>query len=143
VLCSSHLLSLYGSAGENDDYGRLHKSWLYRIKPSVTHEPFHPRVPSHDYLISEFNQSSSSTTPTQLHWNPFNIPDTKTNFIDGLFTISGAGSSFLRHGFAVHMYVANASMEGCAFSNADGDFLIVPQQDKAFHFPDWIIKSTL
>lgn len=106
------------------------RSWLYRIKPSVTHEPFHPRVPSHDYLISEFNQSSSSATPTQLRWSPFGIPDTKTNFIDGLFTICGAGSSFLRHGFAVHMYAANASMEGCAFANADGDFLIVPQQGR-------------
>jgi homogentisate 1,2-dioxygenase len=25
-------------------------------------------------------------------------------------------------------YIANASMEGHAFANADGDFLIVPQQ---------------
>lgn len=106
------------------------RSWLYRIKPSVTHEPFHPKIPSHDYLISEFNQSSTSATPTQLRWRPVSIPDTKTNFIDGLFTICGAGSSFLRHGFAVHMYAANASMEGCAFANADGDFLIVPQQGR-------------
>uniref|UniRef100_A0A0C9RS29 Homogentisate 1,2-dioxygenase n=1 Tax=Wollemia nobilis TaxID=56998 RepID=A0A0C9RS29_9CONI len=106
------------------------RSWLYRIKPSVTHKPFNPKVPSHDRLISEFNQSSSSATPTQLRWRPVSIPDTKTNFIDGLFTICGAGSSFLRHGYAVHMYAANASMEGCAFANADGDFLIVPQQGR-------------
>lgn len=25
-------------------------------------------------------------------------------------------------------YAANKSMDGCAFCNADGDFLIVPQQ---------------
>ncbi|XP_030460971.2 homogentisate 1,2-dioxygenase-like [Syzygium oleosum] len=42
----------------------------------------------------------------------------------------GAGSSLLRHGFAVHMYTANKSMDNCAFCNADGDFLIVPQKGR-------------
>lgn len=78
-------------------------SWLYRIKPSVTHEPFKPRTPTHKKLVSEFNQSTSSATPTQLRWKPEEIPDSPTDFIDGLYTICGAGSSFLRHGFAIHM----------------------------------------
>ncbi|KAL0353804.1 UNVERIFIED_CONTAM: Homogentisate 1,2-dioxygenase [Sesamum angustifolium] len=38
------------------------RSWLYRVKPSVTHEPFKPRVPSHGKLVSEFNESNSSAT---------------------------------------------------------------------------------
>lgn len=80
-------------------------SWLYRMKPSVTHEPFHPREPSHKLLTSDFSSASSaSVTPTQLRWKPPLIPEEKTNFIDGLFTICGAGSPFLRHGYAVHMY---------------------------------------
>ena len=80
-------------------------SWLYRMKPSVTHEPFHPREPSHKRLTSDFSSASSaSVTPTQLRWKPPPIPEEKTNFIDGLFTICGAGSPFLRHGYAVHMY---------------------------------------
>ena len=80
-------------------------SWLYRMKPSVTHEPFHPREPSHKRLTSDFSSASSaSVTPTQLRWKPPLIPEEKTNFIDGLFTICGAGSPFLRHGYAVHMY---------------------------------------
>uniref|UniRef100_A0A2N9HEK3 homogentisate 1,2-dioxygenase n=1 Tax=Fagus sylvatica TaxID=28930 RepID=A0A2N9HEK3_FAGSY len=164
------------------------RSWLYRIKPSVTHEPFKPRVPSHGKLVSEFNQSNTSTTPTQLRWKPTEIPDSPTDFIDGLYTVCGAGSSFLRHGFAIHIscggwvgvpsgvlawvcspisarvwwfapisawwwsrgcgcgvadlevfvawvtcrwrYTANKSMTNCAFCNADGDFLIVPQQGR-------------
>ncbi|XP_008784438.2 homogentisate 1,2-dioxygenase isoform X2 [Phoenix dactylifera] len=106
------------------------RSWLYRIKPSVTHEPFHPRVPGHKHLVSEFNQLTSSATPTQLRWKPADVPDAPTDFIDGLYTICGAGSSFLRHGYAIHMYAANKSMEGCAFCNADGDFLIVPQKGR-------------
>lgn len=42
----------------------------------------------------------------------------------------GAGSPELRTGYAVHMYVANTSMDGKAFANADGDLLIVPQQGR-------------
>lgn len=78
-------------------------SWLYRIKPSVTHEPFKARVPAHKKLVSEFDASNSRTNPTQLRWRPEDIPDSETDFVDGLFTICGAGSSFLRHGFAIHM----------------------------------------
>ncbi|CAN6482714.1 unnamed protein product [Victoria cruziana] len=103
------------------------RSWLYRIKPSVTHEPFQRRYPCHDYLISEFSNSLTSATPTQLRWKPAGFPNSPTDFIDGIYTICGAGSSFLRHGYAIHMYAANKSMDNCAFCNADGDFLIVPQ----------------
>ncbi|KAL0546732.1 hypothetical protein IC582_016644 [Cucumis melo] len=102
-------------------------SWLYRIKPSVTHEPFRQRLPKNEKLISEFNASNCSSTPTQLRWKPADFPDSPVDFVDGLHTVCGAGSSFLRHGFAIHMYTANKSMENCAFCNADGDFLIVPQ----------------
>ncbi|XP_062011497.1 homogentisate 1,2-dioxygenase [Rosa rugosa] len=103
------------------------RTWLYRVKPSVTHEPFQPLRPIHGRLVSEFNDSNSSTTPTQLRWKPVEIPETPTDFVQGLYTVCGAGSSFLRHGFAIHMYTANKSMDDRAFCNADGDFLIVPQ----------------
>ncbi|KAL0399438.1 UNVERIFIED_CONTAM: Homogentisate 1,2-dioxygenase [Sesamum radiatum] len=106
------------------------RSWLYRVKPSVTHEPFRPRVPSHGKLVSEFNESNSSATPTQLRWRPVEVPESPTDFIDGLYTVCGAGSSYLRHGFAIHMYAANKSMDDCAFCSADGDFLIVPQEGR-------------
>ncbi|GER53824.1 homogentisate 1,2-dioxygenase [Striga asiatica] len=107
-----------------------HRSWLYRIKPSVTHEPFRPRIPVHEKLVSEFNQSNSSATPTQLRWKPPPVPESPTDFVDGLYTVCGAGSSYLRHGFAIHMYTANKSMGDCAFCSADGDFLVVPQEGR-------------
>ncbi|XP_073039726.1 homogentisate 1,2-dioxygenase [Primulina eburnea] len=106
------------------------RSWLYRVKPSVTHEPFRARVPTHGKLVSEFNDSNSSATPTQLRWKPVEVPESPTDFIDGLYTVCGAGSSYLRHGFAIHMYTANKSMADCAFCSADGDFLIVPQEGR-------------
>ncbi|CAK9324317.1 unnamed protein product [Citrullus colocynthis] len=111
-------------------------SWLYRIKPSVTHEPFRQRLPKNEKLISEFNASNCLSTPTQLRWRPADVPDSPVDFVDGLYTVCGAGSSFLRHGFAIHMYTANKSMENCAFCNADGDFLIVPQSGRL-----WIITE--
>ncbi|CAE6239424.1 unnamed protein product [Arabidopsis arenosa] len=61
------------------------RSWLYRIKPSVT-------------------QNRSSLVYQLIR-----------------------SFSFLRHGFAIHMYVANKGMKDSAFCNADGDFLLVPQ----------------
>ena len=80
--------------------------WLYRIKPSVTHEPFHPRSPAHARLVGEFDRSTAAATPTQLRWRPPEVPlDPPLDFIDGLYTVCGAGSSFLRHGYAVHMFV--------------------------------------
>jgi len=42
----------------------------------------------------------------QLRWRPLEVPlDSPLDFIDGLYTVCGAGSSFLRHGYAVHMFV--------------------------------------
>ncbi|KAH9611171.1 hypothetical protein KSS87_006388 [Heliosperma pusillum] len=79
------------------------RSWFYRIKPSVTHEPFKPRVPGNKKLIADFNQSNCTANPTQLRWKPVDIPENPTDFIDGLQTICGAGSSYLRHGYAVHI----------------------------------------
>ncbi|VAI67988.1 unnamed protein product [Triticum turgidum subsp. durum] len=109
------------------------RTWMYRIKPSVTHDPFHPRAPPNPRLLADFHDPNAAVaTPTQLRWRPADLPprDVDLDFVDGLYTVCGAGSSFLRHGFAVHMYAANKSMDGCAFCNADGDFLIVPQQGK-------------
>lgn len=71
----------------------------------MTHEPFKPRLPVHGKLVAEFTQANSSVTPTQLRWRPVEIPDKPTDFIDGLYTVCGAGSSFLRHGYAIHMYL--------------------------------------
>jgi homogentisate 1,2-dioxygenase len=107
--------------------------------------------------VSEFDKSNSYTTPTQLRWKPKPVDTVEESapidFVEGLYTVCGAGSSFLRHGFAIHMYAcivlpiistvtmdvwnlscflfrytANKSMDDCAFCNADGDFLIVPQK---------------
>ena len=72
------------------------------------------------------------TSPTQLAWHPFDLPPAseKVDFVDGLKTIAGNGDPTLREGFAIHMYLANTSMEKKAFCNNDGDMLILPQQGR-------------
>lgn len=76
-------------------------------------------------LSTEFHPKPNATT-----WAPFPIPPASqpTDFVDGLRTLSGAGSPIDRQGLAVHVYLANTSMKKRAFYSADGNMLILPQQ---------------
>ncbi|CAI5496922.1 unnamed protein product [Closterium sp. Naga37s-1] len=113
------------------------RSWLYRIKPSVTHQPFTPCPPhrSNPLLVSDFSAGSSASeaTPNQLRWRAMPVPGLEVRQVDwvqGLVTVCGSGGAADKTGFAIHMYAANSSMERCAFANADGDLLIVPQHGR-------------
>ncbi|MEO0316295.1 MAG: homogentisate 1,2-dioxygenase [Pseudomonadota bacterium] len=101
------------------------RSWLYRIRPAAMHQPFakvfHPTLQS-----GPFDEIAAS--PNQLRWNPFPIPSTPADFIEGLMTIAGNGSADSQTGVAIHVYAANRSMQDRFFYNADGELLIVPQQ---------------
>lgn len=98
------------------------RSWFYRIRPSVVHEPFkqYDKVPN---LICNWDEQLPN--PNQMRWNPFDIPTTDdVDFIQGLNTVCGAGDARSRHGIAIHVYACNSSMINTAFYNSDGDFLI-------------------
>jgi homogentisate 1,2-dioxygenase len=66
-------------------------------------------------------------TPTQLRWDPPPIPSEPTDFVAGIITLAGNGDASMHSGVAIHLYVANTSMEERFFYNADGEMLIVPQ----------------
>jgi homogentisate 1,2-dioxygenase len=102
------------------------RSWLYRIRPSVTHKPFR-RI---DNGLLQSTPFDLETTPNQLRWNPVEFPDTEKDFIDGLITIAGCGDSFAQTGIAVHIYACNKSMGDRFFYNADGEMLIVPEEGR-------------
>jgi hypothetical protein len=99
-------------------------SWLYRIRPSVVHEPFSPIEPSNEGLCTNF--ANAHVTPNQLRWDPFDLPQGSehVDFVTGLRTVAGAGDAATRNGLAIHIYHANQNMGKKAFYNADGDFLI-------------------
>lgn len=70
-------------------YSAQQRSWLYRIRPSVTHEPFHPLEFPTETLTADF--TSAAVTPNQLRWRPFPVPGAPVDFVRGLTTICGAG----------------------------------------------------
>lgn len=102
------------------------RSWMYRIKPAAQHRPFAPYT-ANKLIVSDFTKAIID--PNRLRWRAFPLPDEKdtTDFVDGLKTVAGAGSPEMKNGLAIHVYSANAPMTDKAFSNADGDLLVVPE----------------
>ncbi len=100
------------------------RAWLYRILPSVTHQPFKP------YKHAAFlgTPLPAPASPAQMRWSPLPLPKKKTDLIDGIVTIAGGGDAHSWSGLGVHRYVANADMKDRYFYNADGEMLFVPEQ---------------
>src|SRR5205085_2462569 len=69
-------------------------------------------------------------TPNQLRWKPLPMPTTPTDFVDGIVTLGGNGDPAQQSGAAVHVFAANTSMRDRFFYNADGEFVLVPQQGR-------------
>lgn len=70
------------------------RSWLYRIKPAVTHVPFVAANDQFKYITNDFmDKEKISITPNQLRWKPLPLPskDSPKTFIEGLVTSSGCG----------------------------------------------------
>jgi homogentisate 1,2-dioxygenase len=99
------------------------RSWLYRIRPAAGHGAFtaHP----HALLSGQFD--AAGTAPDQLRWSPLPLPESPTDFLDGLVTMGGNGSPQTHSGCAIHLYAANQPMRQRAMYDADGELLFVPQ----------------
>jgi homogentisate 1,2-dioxygenase len=93
------------------------RSWLYRIRPSVTHGPF---AAMDNGLLRGAPFDEVPTPPSQFRWDPLPIRD--GDFVDALTTIAGNDV------IGVHIYAANRSMTGRYFYDADGDLLLVPER---------------
>jgi homogentisate 1,2-dioxygenase len=100
------------------------RTWTYRIRPSVTHQPF-VEIPHRLIRSGPFDEVP--TTPNQLRWDPFPMPNEPTDFVDGIVTLAGNGDPAVQTGVGIHIYAANASMHDRFFYDADGELLIVPQ----------------
>ena len=105
---------------------RNKRTWTYRIRPSVLHKPFH-QIENGNFRSSPFDELA--TTPNQLRWNPLPMPETETDFVDGITTIAGNGDSFGQAGMAVHIFACNAPMRDRFFYNADGEMLVVAEMN--------------
>ncbi len=98
------------------------RSWLYRILPSVAHQPFKA------YAHPTFKFAAAHAAPNQLRWDALPLPKKKTDLIDGIVTMACGGDAPSWAGLGVHLYAANTSMQKRYFYNADGEMLFVPQQ---------------
>jgi homogentisate 1,2-dioxygenase len=99
------------------------RTWLYRIQPSAAH-------PHYQRLTKQITgQQQGPITPNRLRWNAFDVPTEPTDFIDGLIALASTSAADQAEGVSVYVYATNRSMQR-AFFNADGEWLIVPQQGR-------------
>ena len=99
------------------------RTWLYRIRPSVQVGAFEPLA--HEGL--QVGPGRTPTPPNPLRWFPMPVPEVEwdpLDFVQGLCTLVTQA----QQGVAVHLMRANQSMHDCAFVNADGELLILPQE---------------
>lgn len=101
------------------------RSWLYRRSPSVNASAFAPWEGAPHWRTAPLQDGR--VMPHQLRWAAPKLEISPRTFIQGIHTVGANGSAMDHGGVAVHVYRANRSMEGEAFSNADGELLIVPQ----------------
>ena len=102
------------------------RSWLYRIRPAAVHGKFAllPQGAFHN------NFGTGPATPEKLRWNPLPMPQAGVDFLDGLYTLAGNGGPEAAVGVGIHLYAANADMDGRWFCNADGELMLVPQSGR-------------
>ncbi len=105
---------------------RNRRSWLYRIRPAVSHGPFQPLM-NPNWPAPE---RDSPVSPERFRWSAPPIPIDPTDFVDGLTKLAGNGEPEQQTGCALYVYVANRSMRSRNFYSADGEMLIVPQEGR-------------
>ncbi|WP_348683926.1 homogentisate 1,2-dioxygenase, partial [uncultured Brevundimonas sp.] len=101
------------------------RSWLYRLRPSAQHGPY---VAFDQGRVRSGPFDETPPNPNRMRWDPLPIPETATDWVEGLVTYGGAGDPDAGAGAGIHLYVANRSMTDRVFYDADGELLIVPQQ---------------
>lgn len=98
------------------------RSWLYRIQPSVVHQPFSP------YALDLGLETRLSAQPDQIRWSPLPTLTTPTTFVQGLKALLRNDQVQAQQGGIIYLYSANTSMETDYISNSDGEWLFVPYQ---------------
>jgi homogentisate 1,2-dioxygenase len=104
------------------------RSWLYRIRPTVRHTGRFTRVDNG--LICTAPQRDNELPIAQLRWGPTPMPEEKLTFVNGLRTMTTAGDCETHAGMAAHVLLVNESMMREHMFNADGEFLVVAQQNR-------------
>lgn len=102
------------------------RSWLYRIRPSVLHGKGFTQT-QNEYWKTAPHRDGSDLPAMQLRWSPIDMPSERTDFIDGVRTMTSCGDAWTQSGMAAHVYACNASMTQRVMMNCDGELLILPE----------------
>jgi homogentisate 1,2-dioxygenase len=102
------------------------RSWLYRIRPTVTHWGEFQRADIGHWLTAPAQAVEVPIAP--MRWDPIPLPQEQVSFLEGIRTITTAGDASSQAGMGTHVYLITRSMEDEYFYNADGEMLFVPQQ---------------
>ncbi|MGS1017899.1 homogentisate 1,2-dioxygenase [Allosphingosinicella humi] len=100
------------------------RSWLYRMRPSAEHPPY---LPYEGAPLFAPGTADAALPPNRLRWDPLELPEEPTDFVDSLVTMMANRGPESLEGVAVHVYRATADMTTRAFVNADGELLFIPQ----------------
>ena len=105
------------------------RSWLYRIRPAVRHTGRFEKIGRG--LIRTAPEREDGELPIgQLRWGPTPIPSEKLTFVTGLRTMTTAGDCETMAGMAAHVLLVTDSMVREHFYDADGELLVVAQQNR-------------
>jgi homogentisate 1,2-dioxygenase len=102
------------------------RTWKYRIRPSVTHGVFEQI--ENERWLSSFDEVP--VTPNQLRWNALPMPQSKTDFIDGIVTIAGNGNPASRSGISINIFACNEERPERFFFNSDAEMIIVAEKNR-------------
>ena len=105
------------------------RTWLYRIRATVRHTARFEKIDGG--LIRTAPAREDTDLPIgQLRWSPTPIPKKQLTFVTGLLTMTTAGDAEAQSGMAAHVLLVTKSMEREHFFNADGEMMIVAQENK-------------
>ncbi|MDQ8755587.1 homogentisate 1,2-dioxygenase [Sphingosinicella sp. LHD-64] len=102
------------------------RSWLYRMRPTADHRPYQRYEGA---ALFAPGPVETPLAPNRLRWDPLTMPETPTDFVDGLVTMMANRDPASLEGVAVHVYRATKDMDR-VFFDADGELLIIPEQGR-------------
>src|SRR5215218_349239 len=105
------------------------RTWLYRIRPTVRHTGRFVRIDAGAVRTAP-ERDQREPAIGQLRWGPVPIPTEPLTFVTGLRTNTTAGDAETQAGMAAHIAFVTRSMVREHVFNADGELLVVAQQNK-------------
>ena len=106
------------------------RSWLYRIRPSVKHTGEFRPIDKGLIRSAPAAREESRLPIGQLRWDPLPLPPTPETFVSGLATMTTAGDVDTQVGMAAHIARVTRSMANEYMFNADGELLVVAQENR-------------